>query len=145
MRQDAQARRNALTEEQRAILYKQEYAKRKAKGYHIEYRAKNGDKIRQYNAEYARLHPEKKAEREGRRRAWKMKSPAVAKIDRLAIIERDASTCYLCLRVLALNEVTMDHVVPLSKGGPHTPENLRVACMSCNTRKGASMPAHNTD
>jgi 5-methylcytosine-specific restriction endonuclease McrA len=31
--------------------------------------------------------------------------------------------------------LTMDHVVPLSKGGPHTKENVVPACRPCNARK----------
>jgi 5-methylcytosine-specific restriction endonuclease McrA len=33
--------------------------------------------------------------------------------------------------------MTMDHVVPLSKGGAHAKENVVPACRSCNSRKGA--------
>lgn len=33
--------------------------------------------------------------------------------------------------------MTMDHVVPLSKGGAHTKENVVPACRSCNSKKGA--------
>jgi 5-methylcytosine-specific restriction endonuclease McrA len=32
---------------------------------------------------------------------------------------------------------THDHVIPLSKGGPNSPENSVCACMECNARKGA--------
>jgi len=32
---------------------------------------------------------------------------------------------------------TIDHVIPLSKGGTNWPANLRPACSNCNTRKGA--------
>lgn len=32
-------------------------------------------------------------------------------------------------------ELTMDHVVPLSKGGPHSPDNVVPACRICNCRK----------
>ena len=34
---------------------------------------------------------------------------------------------------------TCDHVVPLSKGGDHTYENIRLACWACNTAKGAEL------
>lgn len=39
--------------------------------------------------------------------------------------------CYVC-RAPA---TSLDHVVPVSKGGPHTAGNLRPACTSCNSRK----------
>lgn len=31
--------------------------------------------------------------------------------------------------------MTMDHIIPLSKGGLHTKENMATACMSCNSGK----------
>lgn len=56
-------------------------------------------------------------------------------VDRATIIARDNSTCYLCGVVLEPRSVCLDHVVPLSRGGPHTAENLRVTCRKCNERK----------
>ncbi|MFE6489697.1 HNH endonuclease [Streptomyces sp. NPDC057757] len=32
-------------------------------------------------------------------------------------------------------DLTADHVVPLARGGSSTPENTRVLCRSCNSRK----------
>lgn len=67
-------------------------------------------------------------------------APIVEKIDRQIIIERDNSTCYLwCKRKLPPHMITLDHVVPLSRGGTHTYDNLRVACQSCNSRKNAKL------
>lgn len=34
----------------------------------------------------------------------------------------------------------VDHIIPLSKGGPHELENLAIACPTCNLRKSAKMP-----
>lgn len=56
-------------------------------------------------------------------------------VERDTIIARDDSTCYLCGRLLAGNEIHIDHVVPISRGGTHTADNLRVACQPCNNRK----------
>lgn len=43
--------------------------------------------------------------------------------------------CAYCLRSDV--KLTMDHLVPVSKGGPHTQDNVVPACKSCNSRKGA--------
>lgn len=44
------------------------------------------------------------------------------------------SGCWICGGVAG----TVDHVKPLSKGGPHMLANLRPACLSCNSRKHAT-------
>lgn len=59
------------------------------------------------------------------------------RIDRAYIIERDGGRCHLCNRKVPEKLLTLDHLIPLSKGGTHTAENLRVACWPCNARKGA--------
>lgn len=65
-----------------------------------------------------------------------------------ALIERDGDCCYLCGRQVsdALPfthplKANIDHVVPLSRGGSHTLDNVRVACRSCNSAKGARVAA----
>jgi 5-methylcytosine-specific restriction endonuclease McrA len=89
--------------------------------YHRAHRAKNRDKYREYsNARRARL----------------LNAPAIEKIDRAVIVARDKSTCYMCGRILRENEITLDHKVPLARGGTHTSDNLAVCCRRCNSRKG---------
>lgn len=43
--------------------------------------------------------------------------------------------CYYCHKVLKKEEVTMDHVVPLSRGGRSTKGNIVPACKPCNNEK----------
>ncbi len=38
------------------------------------------------------------------------------------------------------NKLTMDHVIPLARGGTHTASNTVPSCAQCNSRKGAKMP-----
>ena len=56
---------------------------------------------------------------------------------------RDEWTCHLCgemvdetLPRLAKMGASLDHVVPISKGGTDEPENLKLAHFICNVRKG---------
>lgn len=42
----------------------------------------------------------------------------------------------LCLRCGSVEDITQDHVVPLSAGGTHWPWNLQPLCRSCNSAKG---------
>jgi 5-methylcytosine-specific restriction endonuclease McrA len=56
-------------------------------------------------------------------------------IVRAYIIERDRSICHICGKKCRPGEITLDHVIPLAKGGTHAEENLRVAHLSCNCAK----------
>lgn len=57
-------------------------------------------------------------------------------VDRQTIMGRDEATCYICGKgPLDNSEIHLDHVIPVSKGGSHTPDNLKVACASCNHKK----------
>ena len=49
------------------------------------------------------------------------------------IYKRDKNKCQYCG---ATKSLTIDHVIPKSKGGEDTWENLVVACSSCNVKKG---------
>lgn len=60
-------------------------------------------------------------------------------VNRAAIIARDDSTCYLCGKRCRPDEIHLDHIVPLARGGAHRPDNLAVACAKCNTAKGTRM------
>lgn len=59
----------------------------------------------------------------------------VGNVARAWIIERDESTCYLCGKVCDRSEIHIDHIVPISKGGPHIESNLAVTCRTCNIAK----------
>jgi 5-methylcytosine-specific restriction endonuclease McrA len=55
---------------------------------------------------------------------------------------RDCSRrCVYCATLLALDLATLDHVVPLARGGTSAPGNLVSACARCNRLKGDLLPA----
>ena len=59
---------------------------------------------------------------------------------RSAILARDRYRCQYCgVRGTAF-DLTLDHIVPRSRGGKSVPENLCAACMACNQRKGDRTP-----
>jgi hypothetical protein len=55
---------------------------------------------------------------------------------RKLIFIRDNFTCQYCGRELSLSQCTIDHVIPKSKGGDWSWENLVTACPRCNQSKG---------
>jgi 5-methylcytosine-specific restriction endonuclease McrA len=48
--------------------------------------------------------------------------------------------CYYCKREVGRDQLTMDHVVPLSRGGKSTKGNIVPACKECNTKKKYLLP-----
>ena len=57
-------------------------------------------------------------------------------LSRKNILLRDRNSCQYCGVVLSAGELTLDHVLPRSRGGLSTWENLVACCHSCNRRKG---------
>ena len=57
-------------------------------------------------------------------------------LSRKNILLRDRNTCQYCGTVLTAGELTLDHVLPRSRGGLSTWENLVACCHPCNRRKG---------
>jgi 5-methylcytosine-specific restriction endonuclease McrA len=53
------------------------------------------------------------------------------------LIERDGPACVWCGRELWRRDLTLEHVIPRSRGGHLVAENAVVACRSCNRRRGS--------
>lgn len=63
-------------------------------------------------------------------RHWK-----VPPVNRREVFRRDNHTCQYCG---STKHLTLDHVIPRSKGGTHTWDNVVAACEKCNSSKGES-------
>ena len=61
-------------------------------------------------------------------------------LSRKNILMRDRYTCQYCHRTLPSSELTLDHVLPRSRAGETTWENLVACCHGCNNRKGNRTP-----
>src|SRR3954471_2050541 len=61
-------------------------------------------------------------------------------LSRKNILLRDRNTCQYCVRILPAAELTLDHVIPRSRGGLSTWENLVACCQECNRMKGNQLP-----
>lgn len=66
--------------------------------------------------------------------------PRQVKFSRRNIYTRDNHTCQYCGRMPARDELTIDHVAPRSRGGKSTWDNVVLACVQCNMKKGDSLP-----
>jgi 5-methylcytosine-specific restriction endonuclease McrA len=58
------------------------------------------------------------------------------KFSRGNIYLRDQNRCQYCGKKFPSSELSLDHVVPISRGGKSTWENVVCACLPCNVRKG---------
>jgi hypothetical protein len=81
------------------------------------------------------------------RRAMKL-GTQTEKVKSLTVYERDAWTCGLCSTPVDQNlahphpmSASLDHVLPLAKGGTHTYTNVQLAHLTCNVSKGARVAA----
>ncbi len=93
---------------------------------HKEMRQARSRKYRQENPEIGAA---------GARRYYaRMAQVTVCPIDDEAIFELYNHTCIYCGTT---QDLTLDHIVPISKGGAHRETNLVVACRSCNASKKA--------
>jgi 5-methylcytosine-specific restriction endonuclease McrA len=94
-------------------------------------------KIYAATAAWYAAHPEviqtKNANRDAR-----MKGAPIRDLTRAEWEAIKAAYDYRCVYCgIRPKRLTMDHIVPLSKGGSHTKSNIVPACKSCNSRKGA--------
>ena len=62
------------------------------------------------------------------------------RFNRRNVFARDANLCQYCGRTFPTSELSLDHVVPRSRGGVTSWENIVCACVSCNVRKGGRTP-----
>ena len=71
---------------------------------------------------------------------WKDSNPHPNAVDRFQLFKRDKFRCYYCGSTPAADEVKLhaDHVIPRSKGGEDTFDNLVTACSKCNISKSDS-------
>jgi len=116
--------------------------KNKTKVYHKAYREANKDKIRAKAILWEKTKKGAsiiKAQRQKRRLAkqYPQTKNALTKEDWQTVLKEYGYICVYCQK--DLKSPTLDHVIPLSKGGPHEITNVVPACLSCNCSKGPSI------
>lgn len=102
--------------------------------------AANPDSVKERVKRWAQENRDKRRASELRRRAQKRQSGGdhtAADIQRQCKAQK--GKCYYC-GVKVGDGYHVDHVVPLSRGGSNGPENIVIACPSCNSRKHDKLP-----
>jgi len=133
-----------------------------------EYYQNNKEKCNQYSKEYIKLHPEKKKkinkkyneshkkERLELQRKWQnnnrekirgycrdrrarrqFKMGHISKDEWIKLLRFYENKCLCCKRDDV--KLTLDHVIPLSKGGEHSIKNVQPLCQKCNSSKGTKI------
>lgn len=54
--------------------------------------------------------------------------------------QMDRAICYYCQQLVSRDQMTLDHIVPLIRGGQSNRSNVVLACKSCNSRKKYLLP-----
>jgi 5-methylcytosine-specific restriction endonuclease McrA len=127
-----------------------------------QYRDANPEKHREWCRRYREEHLEeqRKKDRESKaknkekyreshisfslkRRARKAGAGECETIHLRVLAERDDWICHLCGGTVTTKSWSMDHLVPISKGGDHTYANVKLAHKICNTRRSnRTLPIH---
>lgn len=120
--------------------------------YHVNYQQNHGDQLRDYVREYMKKNPDWIL-RSMERRELRKSLVRSEKYTTQNILDKWGTVCYLCNEEIDLSirrsfkdktegwqkALTLDHVIPLSEGGPDTPDNVRPTHASCNTKKGTKV------
>ena len=96
--------------------------------------AKYAEKNRARAKAYAKAHPEYRLSFEAKQRAA-IRAPGAEKVSIAVLYIRDNKTCTLCHTHVKRSEWSIDHIIPLAKGGTHTYRNTALAHKLCNSRK----------
>lgn len=113
--------------------------------YKREYHQKNADRLTEKTLRWQRENPDKVHIKAQRRRS-RILDAFVEDVDPFVVLDRDGWECHICgdaidpeLKSPALMSWSIDHVIPLAKGGTHGYSNCKAAHRVCNSRKGASL------
>lgn len=110
-----------------------------------QYYARHPERLRARSAAYRKANPEKIAADWALKRARKQGARAGCRKAYAAFVKWSRTEpiipCNWCRKPTQPGERHRDHIVPLSKGGDDSVENLCVSCAPCNLHKNAKLPS----
>lgn len=74
--------------------------------------------------------------------AWQTPCRGQNKVWYERIVKREVGRCFYCRRKLQAGDLEFDHIVPLSRGGWPSEDNVVVCCLRCNGWKGVGTAEH---
>lgn len=89
------------------------------------------EKGRIYGAAYRAAHPDRVSARRALRRGVERAEP----VSLAVLVGRDNNRCGICGKVVPVAERSIDHILPISKGGVHSYSNTRLTHLRCNFRR----------
>jgi 5-methylcytosine-specific restriction endonuclease McrA len=153
-KQHYEANKQKVKESQRRYRSTPEF-KALTKEIQANYRARHRDTIRVRHSKWVKANPERDRAAKSK---WQSQHPEIGRIhaskrralkrgarvnidgisDWMALVKSGRSAiCYYCKKRISIRLIHFDHIVALSRGGPHSIENLCVSCSACNLKKGA--------
>ncbi len=113
------------------------------KGKALKVRSIENRKEKYYSDLEYREHRKKIINKAKQKRRFKKRNQFVCNVDFIDIFKRDNGKCQLCNKKVDLKHTaphrksaTLDHIIPISKGGLHEQKNVQLAHYSCNAKKG---------
>lgn len=105
-----------------------------------EWREKNKEKCRELAKQWRiknhdRILLMKKVYNFRRRKNGRVKLKTIQLVYEDNIKKYGTLTCYLCLKPIEFGKDSIDHKIPISRGGNHNYENLEIAHLKCNYKK----------
>jgi len=102
------------------------------------YIKENRDRIALRNSNYRRNNRERCREYCRRYDARKVNA-TIGKVSYEEVVKKANGICYLCGWIVLPEEMSIDHVIPLSRGGAHSQDNLEMTHKNCNSSKGSKL------
>lgn len=100
------------------------------------YRTANRKKLREYSRAYQIAHPDVyRASNQRRRKAIKANGGTFTSEELVAMRAAQAGICAYCAYQYDPDELTIDHIIPVRRGGRHEAANICLCCSRCNSSK----------